>query len=1336
MWYTAKERLFVRGYMMAGKYQASLFIIVLLALAVGGVFGQSASVSVDGGVLGPQIGKMHYGIFYEEINHAGDAGLWAELISNRSFENATTTEGWTKLTTNGAAGTIATDTNSPYNTYNQTELAVTVSSAGGGGRCGVYNTGYYNAMPITSGKSYNCVILARKASGFTGSLSVRLEDSSSGASNYYTISNSSLSTTWTKFSFTLAATRTLSAARLAITTGTVGTFYLSFVSLVPADAVDGFRPDLLQKLKDLKPGFVRFPGGCYVEGDVLANAWYWKGGVGPQEGRRTHWNLWGYWNTNGLGLYEYLLLCEKLGAEPLLVMNVGMAHGDNVTGTALQPYLQDALDAIEFANGDTSSTWGSQRATMGHPAPFNLKYLEIGNENGGAVYDANYAVFYSAIKAQYPYMNLVANVPVSGQPLEIVDEHYYTSPDWFASENHHYDNYSRTGPKIYVGEYAVTQNCGLGNLAAGLGEAMWMMGMERNSDVVTMCSYAPLFVNMNNRAWNPDLIGFDPSSSYGIPSYYVQRMMSENKGDVNLKTTASGPSKTMDMTWGGIGVGTWNTSAEFADVVVTNGQTTLYQSNFAVGTSGWTPEGGTWAVSSGNLQQTATAADCRDVYYAPTWTDYTLTLKARKISGSEGFLILFRAQDHSHYYWWNIGGWGNTATAVERVGTRVSNTTADTITTNVWYYIKIVAQGKHYQCYLKAEGETDYRLIHDFTDDPTFPGFDAVASRDNTTGDVLVKIVNRTNLATVTPINIVNNNWRNVKATVTTLSSDSDQDENSLVSPTRVSPQQTQLTGLMLPFNYNIQPYSLTIFRVSPSAYFTITASAGTGGAISPSGSVSVPSGGSQTFTFSGNQGFGVQDVLVDGVSQGAIVGYTFDNITANHSISVTFKVIPTFTITASAGANGTITPSGTITVNQGESKSFTISPNLGYQISQVTVDGANQGAISTYTFTNIQANHTISAVFTKLPDAMAYYKFDETSGTSVSDSSGNSKNGTATGGYTWAAGRYKNAISLNGSSGYVVLPTGLMSSINDFTISAWVYLNANSTWNRIFDFGTLTATYMFLSPNGGAGKIRYAIKYNGSAEQLIDGTAALPTGSWQHVAVTLSGTTGRLYVNGVQVGQNTNMTLKPSSLGNTTQTWIGRSQYADPYFNGLIDEFKIYNRALSATEILAQYNTPTSFTITASAGAGGSISPSGNVVVNYGLDQAFSVTPNSGYAITSLSVDGVSQGVINSFTFANVTANHAVSASFAAFTKPYGMNNRAALSSVALNKTIKVWGRIKSRNGTASFVISDGSTKTITVNGTVSASDVGKYATVTGIAVKDGLGQVVIQPQNISVYP
>ena len=337
------------------------------------------------------------------------------------------------------------------------------------------------------------------------------------------------------------------------------------------------RPDLAQTVANLRPSFVRFPGGCYVEGDKLANRFQWKTTLAPPLDRPGHENLWGYRSTDGLGYHEYLQWCEDMNAAPLFVVNVGMSHTDIVPLDKMGPYVQDALDAIEYARGDVTTPWGKRRAQNGHPAPFPLRLLEIGNENGGAAYEERFALFYDAIKRKYPDIQLIANTPVKSRIPDIIDEHYYDTAEFFARQAHRYDSYPRTGPKVYVGEYAVTQGAGKGNLEAALGEAAFITGMERNADVVTMASYAPLLVNDNDRKWNPDALVFNSAQMYGTPSYYVQQMFSLNRGDVTLKTDVqAAPPKTpaaLSLPSGMVGVGTWNTSAEFADInVFRNGE--------------------------------------------------------------------------------------------------------------------------------------------------------------------------------------------------------------------------------------------------------------------------------------------------------------------------------------------------------------------------------------------------------------------------------------------------------------------------------------------------------------------------------------------------------------------------------------------------------------------------------------------------------------------------------------------------------------------------------------------------------------------------------------------
>jgi alpha-L-arabinofuranosidase len=352
-----------------------------------------------------------------------------------------------------------------------------------------------------------------------------------------------------------------------------------------------------------------------------------------------------------------------------------MSHHEVVPLDRMGEWVQDALDAIEYANGPANSVWGSRRAAAGHPAPFNLAYMEIGNENAnGPAYFERWPLFYKAIKEKYPNMRLVADGwgDYGDCPPDVVDDHYYDTPEWFMRHATQYDHKNRTGPKVFVGEYAVTQNAGKGNLRGAIGEAAFMTGLERNSDQVIMASYAPLLVNLNHRAWNPDLINFDSSGWYGLPSYYVQQMFSENRGDVVLPVKVNTPlAQVAGKLAGMIGVGTWNTEAEFKDLHVTapDGKI-LLASDFSNDSNGWKMLGdGHWSVKDGALQQSVEREFVRAIAGDKSWADYTLTLKARKIGGKEGFLILFHVANDEDRTWWNVGGWGNTQNAIEYGGT-------------------------------------------------------------------------------------------------------------------------------------------------------------------------------------------------------------------------------------------------------------------------------------------------------------------------------------------------------------------------------------------------------------------------------------------------------------------------------------------------------------------------------------------------------------------------------------------------------------------------------------------------------------------------------------------
>ena len=770
--------------------------------------GQAATLTVQVNKPGHKIAPTLWGVFFEDINLSTDGGIYPELVRNRSFEDDEKTAGCWSLATNGIAkADITIDDSMPLNPFNRHSLRWHVSDASGG-QVSLINEGYYG-MAMARDAGYRFSIAARATNGFSGPLSVTIEGKAGQVLAQGRIEG--IGGGWKTFTLDLKANATDPQARLVIGTAGKGTVWLDMVSLMPKKTWKdhGLRPDLCEMLAAMKPSFVRFPGGCWVEGDNMSKMYHWKNTIGDIAQRTPLWNIWGYNATHGLGFHEYLQLSEDLGAEPLFCINVGMSHKEVVPMDQMGQWVQDALDAIEYANGPTNTVWGGLRAKNGHPAPFNMKYMEIGNENGGPAYHERWPLFVNAIKAKYPQMRLIANVwggYPSNSPPAIIDEHYYNTPEFFMAQASHYDKYDRKGPKVFVGEYAVTRDCGLGNLRGAVGEAAFMTGMERNSDVVIMASYAPLFCNANHKRWPINLINFDSNRAFGLPSYYVQKMFSEHRGDVTVPLDVKSPAMDQPARAGNIGVGTWATQAEFKDIKVTGKDgRVLFESDFSKNLRGWKTSGGKWQVADGALRQTSGNTDVRAVTGDKNWRDYTFSLKARKLSGAEGFLIPFQVQRDKEKSWWNLGGWGNKEHGLEVPGIHADRVPGR-IETGRWYDIKIECLGAHVRCYL------DGKLIHDVSREP-LQSLYASASRVKKSGELILKVVNGNSQPLATDINL--KGLSKVKtATAIVLTSTSELDENTLDEPTKVVPKTQTLNVTGPSFRQTFPGNSVTVLRL------------------------------------------------------------------------------------------------------------------------------------------------------------------------------------------------------------------------------------------------------------------------------------------------------------------------------------------------------------------------------------------------------------------------------------------------------------------------------------------------------------------------------------------
>jgi len=536
---------------------------------------EKLSVKVD--KTSPKIQPTMWGIFFEDINFAADGGIYAEMVKNRSFEFANPTMGWGEKPVNGADASLlivnrGSGSNSRY---------ASISLKNDKGSYVLTNEGF-RGMGFEKGHQYNFSILAHAVEGNV-KISVEFVDENGKSTGH--IPQQEIKGDWKTYSAALTSTETASKGKLNVIFEGQGKIEIDMVSLFPEDTwkhrPNGMRADLVQKLADLHPGFMRFPGGCIVEGRDLANRYQWKSTVGGVADRKLIINRWNmemkdhqapdYFQSFGLGFYEYFQLCEDIGASPLPILNCGMACQYNsaevVSLNQIDPFIQDALDLIEFANAGTDTKWGKLRAAMGHPAPFNLKMIGVGNEQWGEQYVERFRLFSKAIWAKYPDIKLIGSAgPSPGGELfdylsktmrqektSLIDEHYYMRPEWFLKNVTRYDNYDRNSSKIFAGEYAAhiddktqkdTHAESHNTWYSALSEAAFMTGLERNADVVQMASYAPLLARVDAWQWRPDLIWFDNLYSVATPNYYVQQVFSKYKGTNTASVLLNGKAVT------------------------------------------------------------------------------------------------------------------------------------------------------------------------------------------------------------------------------------------------------------------------------------------------------------------------------------------------------------------------------------------------------------------------------------------------------------------------------------------------------------------------------------------------------------------------------------------------------------------------------------------------------------------------------------------------------------------------------------------------------------------------------------------------------------------------
>lgn len=844
------------------------------------------------------ISDLLFGIFFEDINFAADGGLYAEMVVNRSFEfteiaSNNQLHGWN--TVNGATANVKINADDCLNENNKNYLVLENSSDS---LSGIANVGFLDGMSIEENKSYNFSVYAKAIDGYSGEVTVRL------VSGTETVAEGKIDTVtseWQKYSVKLACSKTdFTDAYLQVLIGK-GKAAFDMISLFPEDTFkgrkNGMRKDLGEMLEALEPKFLRFPGGCITEGYDYETLYNWKnsigtgsnglplefgGGYGDVAARKQGINLWTNiaatddpypcFMTYGLGFFEYFQLAEDIGAVGVPVINCGIycqmrgKGGVDMNSDEFRQYVQDMHDLIEFCRGGADTTWGKVRVSLGHPEPFELKYICIGNEQENEVYFERYQVFldsFNEAKAKNPALYNGIELIYSAGPFDATnsksylksykyakqqlsdsdnaadfagatDQHYYNPPEWFLKNTDYYDehNYRRSvdemtdtpyggAIQVFLGEYAAKSN----TLKAALAEAAYMTGLERNGDIVRMAAYAPLFGNLTATHWSPDLIWFNNHQVTGSISYYVQKLFSKNTGSKLIKSEFDGAKIDQKPLSGRVGIGTWYTSAEFDNVKVVDNKSgkTLGYDGFSLPLNFWwnwdnVYDSEDFKIKNGKLVQTNVWMPYNDTgkvaYFGnDDWTDYTFTVEATKLEGDEGFIIPFAVKDAQNNWFWNIGGWGNTVSCLQQIdngiksGEIAGTSRPFTAETGKTYNLKVEVSGTKVKCYIDNVLYVEY----DTAKNAESEAYHVVSTDES--GDIIIKIVNVTDSSRVVAIDLGNAKVSST-ATVNQVAGNSLGNDNILGAKEECIMEEFTVSGISDKFNYTVPAYSVTSIRI------------------------------------------------------------------------------------------------------------------------------------------------------------------------------------------------------------------------------------------------------------------------------------------------------------------------------------------------------------------------------------------------------------------------------------------------------------------------------------------------------------------------------------------